>query len=82
MRFNAVPGHQNAGSPLMMTGSHASQRKHDSGTRGDYMSGLSSIGNTQELAAAMRSDEDSSTAQGIEKKVDDLMRNIKDVPFE
>jgi len=53
--------------------------KHDIGARGDYTSGLSASGlNTQELVASLRLDEGASTG----KKVDDLMRNIKDVPFE
>lgn len=82
-RYTAT-GQQRGEEPLLPTGS----QKHGAGTRADYMSDLDvsafisgpSVSglNAQELVATLRTDEEPSTGQ----KIDDLMRNIKDVPFE
>ena len=76
-RYTAT-GQQRGEEPLLPTGS----QKHGAGTRADYMSDISGPSvsglNAQELVATLRTDEESSTGQ----KIDDLIRNIKDVPFE
>ena len=75
---HTATGQRRGEEPFPLTGS----QKHGTGTRADYMSDISGPSvsglNAQELLATLRTDEESSTGQ----KIDDLMRNIKDVPFE